>query len=313
MNAPTTRKATSLPPGLRPLLQEMNDLKRVHAAGVTGSVASRAFARAWAALVAGDEPGRVARLELAHAVASARLGAIDADLLGRVGLDADAVAGVLRAAVDAVALAVGPAALAAIHAVLPELPAYMARFGTPAGLPTWVEALARQPRAGATRPGHPRLILEPAETHAEHCQLTAVYAALVAVMLGADPAAPFLAGLAHHFHNARLPDSGFAGEELLGPHLVPIMDRLTAEALEELREPLRGAVVEARRLLAHADTDEARAFHAGDVLDRVIQMDQFARVAAFELRQALDDLDLVHPGPLQAYHLAVLADVGLWP
>ena len=91
------------------------------------------------------------------------------------------------------------------------------------------------------------------------------------------------------------------------------MDRLTAEALAELPGPLADAVARARGLLAHAETPEARAFHAGDVLDRVLQMDYFARASAFELRQALDNLDLVHPGPLQAFQLDVLGASGLWP
>ena len=308
-----TSAATLLPAGLRPLLQEMNDLKRVGTPNQAGSLAQDGFRRAWEALIAGEAPAQVARWELAGAIASARLGAIDAVVLGRVGLDPAQVIAVLKSGIHAVAAGLAPEVLGPIRDAVDTMPAYRAQFPESGKLPSWVAALARQPRAGATRPGHPRLILEPAENHAEHCYLTAVYAALVALLTGADPAAPFVAALAHHFHNAVLPDSGFAGEELLGEHLGPIMDRLNAEALAELAEPLRATVVEARQLLAHADTPEARAFHAGDVLDRVIQMDQFARVAAFELRQALHDLDLVHPGPLQAMQLAVLADVGLWP
>jgi hypothetical protein len=34
-------------------------------------------------------------------------------------------------------------------------------------------------------------------------------------------------------------------------------------------------------------------------------------VAAFTVDQALDDLQLVHAGPLQAFHQAVLRDAGL--
>ena len=69
----------------------------------------------------------------------------------------------------------------------------------------------------------------------------------------------------------------------------------------------------ARAVLPDATTAEGRAFHAADVFDRVLQMEQYARVAAFETRQALVDLDLVHPGPLQAFHQDVLDAVGLLP
>ena len=78
-------------------------------------------------------------------------------------------------------------------------------------VPGFVEALCRQPRAGATAPGRPRLIVEPPENHAEHCWAVAVYGALLADDVDADPADAFLLGLAHHLHNAVLPDAGFAG------------------------------------------------------------------------------------------------------
>ena len=298
---------------LRPLLGELNDLKRVRRAGRAGSLAGRGFVRAWSALISGDDPAQVVGWEVASAVASARLGAIDPVTLTDAGLGPAEVREVLDAAIHAVASSLDPRALDPIRRSIATLPGYLARFEVPFGLPAWVSALADQPRAGATRPGHPRLILEPAEGHDEHCYLTAVYAALVAPAFDADPTVPFLAGLAHHLHNAQLPDSGFAGEELLGRHLRPIMDRLTAEALAALPAELAATVVAARRVLAHAESPEARAFHAGDVLDRVLQMDYFARAARFELRQALDDLDLVHPGPLQAFQLDVLSGSGLWP
>ena len=46
-------------------------------------------------------------------------------------------------------------------------------------------------------------------------------------------------------------------------------------------------------------------------MDRVLQMRQYDRVARFTTSQALDDLELVHAGPIQAFHVAVLAEAGL--
>src|SRR3954447_26332603 len=141
----------------------------------------------------------------------------------------------------------------------------------------FVHDLERQPRAGATRPGHPRLILEPPESHADHCMITAVSAVLAGPAFRADPAVPFLAGLSHHFHNAVLPDSGFAGEMLLGRHLEPVVTRLTEEVMATLPDHLARACRAAREILPDTATPEAKAFHAADVIDRVLQMDHYAR------------------------------------
>ena len=48
-----------------------------------------------------------------------------------------------------------------------------------------------------------------------------------------------------------------------------------------------------------------------DVLDRVLQVHHHARAAAFTASQALDDLELVHDGPVQSFHHDVLRAAGL--
>ena len=184
--------------------------------------------------------------------------------------------------------------------------------GEPAGFAAVLERFADAPRAGATRPGAARLIVTPEESHADHCYLVAVYAVLLAPLYEADAATVFLAGLSHHFHNAYLPDAGFTGEELLGEHLEPVMTEFTDRCLAELPGPVAEEVRDARRCLPDAGTPEGRCFHAADVLDRVLQMDYFDRAAKFTTRQALEDLDLVHPGPVRAFHLEVLRGAGLW-
>jgi len=78
-----------------------------------------------------------------------------------------------------------------------------------------------------------------------------------------------------------------------------------------LAQPLRDRVAAALQEIAAAATPNARAFHAADVVDRVLQMRHYARAAAFTLDQALDDLDLVHPGPVQSFHHEVLAAAAL--
>ncbi len=150
-----------------------------------------------------------------------------------------------------------------------------------------LDLLCRQPRAGATRPGYQRLVLVPAELHSEHCLLTAVYAYLSAEGYGADRGVAFLAGLAHHLHNALLPDCGFAGEILLGEHLAGVIATGRARALAQLPEALAEHTRAALRFHETIDTPEGRAISAGDVLDRVLDVKWRTRAAAV--------LDARHP------------------
>jgi 5'-deoxynucleotidase YfbR-like HD superfamily hydrolase len=290
--------------GLASIAREVGDLKRTRDARSPETLATLAFRRAWEALAGGADAHAVALGVTADALAAARLGGIDASILDRCGLSPAAARSVLQAGVFQMAAA-APQPLAAQlrdHVALPF------RAGR---APAFVDALARQPRAGATCPGKPRIALEPAESHADHCLLVAVLGVVASADYGADPATVFLAGLAHHLHNAVLPDSGFAGEVLLGDHLRPIMERLFAEGLAQLDDGLAPSVRAALAVIGDADTPEGRAFHAADVIDRVQQMAHFARVAAFTVDQALDDLQLVHAGPVQAFHHQVLREAGL--
>jgi 5'-deoxynucleotidase YfbR-like HD superfamily hydrolase len=302
---PAKAGATVLAP-LVPLLAEVGDLKRVRTADADGSLAERLFRRSWSALVAGEDPKRVARRETAAAVAAARLGGVDAGILRRCGLDAVYTLDVLERGFDAAAGALPEPLRAELRGALgPE------RTDAANALPGFVGALARQPRAGCTRPGSPRLVLEPPESHADHCAAVAVCGVLLSESFGAQPATVFVAGLAHHLHNAVLPDSGFAGEELLGERLDGILDRLNGEALATLPRNLADAVRSSLELVGHAGSSEARAFNAADVLDRVLQMRHYARMAQFTMDQALDEMDLVHEGPLKDFHERVLAEAGL--
>ena len=287
---------------LTPLAAELGDLKRIRDATSPDSLAVRAFREAWGRLAAGEAASEVALSVTADAFAATRLGGINAATLLAVGV-ADPV-GVLRRAFDEVARPVAPALRPALRERLGGL--------SPQPLaPAFAEALIRQPRAGATCPGKPRLVLEPPENHGDHCLVVAVLGVALAGLYGADPATVFIAGLAHHLHNAALPDSGFAGEILLGEELGPLMQRLFERELATLNSPVRANVTAALATIGNADTPEGRAFNAADVIDRVLQMRQYERVAQFTTSQALEDLELVHAGPLQAFHQTVLAEAGL--
>lgn len=305
MSAPVT--AGSLV-GLAALFDDVGALKRVRRAGTTESVATSLFFAAWRRAVAGEALADVARKATVSALVASQLGAIDGRLLARAGLDADERHAILCAAFDAAAGGLDPRLRAELRAAIqPDL-----ALASEGSLPPFACALAEQPRAGATAPGTPRLVLEPAENHAEHCIAVGVYAMLVAPHFGSDGIDAFLFGIAHHLHNALLPDSGFAGELLLGPCLERVVDRFTEDALAELPRTLASRVRDVRAELAPAAiVPAARAFHAADVIDRVLQARHHARAAAFDIRQALGDRGLVHVGPVHRFHLEVLAEAGL--
>jgi 5'-deoxynucleotidase YfbR-like HD superfamily hydrolase len=290
-------------PRLLPLLRELGDLKRVRSAEAEGSIAERLFRYAWAALLRGDPVGEVARATTRRALSAARLGDLDAGILAQAGIP------------EAAARAINAAALAELsHLLAPPLRHWLE--GAPAlppslEAPPFVDRLVRQPRAGATCPGRGRLMFEPPENHAEHCLVTAVNAVVLAPVWGAEPGEAFLASLAHHLHNALLPDSGFAGEMLLGEWLVPAMDRATDLALSELPPPLREATTAARRILPDAGTPGGRAFHAADTLDRVLQMEHHLRAAGTSMAFILREMELVHAGPVKPFQDALLARMEL--
>jgi len=293
-----------------PLLREVGDLKRVRVAGAAGSMAERAFARAWSHVVRGDSLRRVADRECAAALAGARLSGLDAAAMRRCGLSAAQTLAVLRRSAaehpKSPTGATSTRLTSALGDVVDE--AFRTRVAT-APVPAFVSALCDQPRAGATCPGRPRLIVEPPESHGDHCWAVAVYGGLLADAFGADPADVFLLGLGHHLHNAVLPDAGFAGETLLGGELKPLLARLTKAQSAILPRELESRLEELWTLREHADTPVARAFHAADVLDRVLQVHHHARAAAFVAAQALEDLELVHASPVSAFQDAVLAVV----
>lgn len=294
------------PAHLLPLLREINDLKRIRSAGRPSSVADRLFAAAWARLAAGEDTGRVAMAITAGALAATRLGDLDPPLLRRAGIGAAEVEAIRQRALASVAEGLEGGLRAKLAAAL-DAP------GRDGPLPAFVGQLAEQPRAGATCPDRPRIVLEPPESHAEHCLMVAVYGVMLAPVYGADPSTVFLASLAHHLHNALLPDSGFTGEMLLGPALEPAFAAATAQALAELDQPLRGAVEAARRILPDAATPEGRAFHAADTLDRVLQIEQYLRAASTSMEFVLGDMALVHDGPVKRFQDGVLAGMGLLP
>jgi 5'-deoxynucleotidase YfbR-like HD superfamily hydrolase len=283
------------------LLRELGELKRIRSTAGEGSIAERHFAAAWAALVDGRPVEDAWRGATAAALAATRLGDIDRGVLAAVGIEGDEAEAIIARAVDEAAEDVDAGLRAELRALA----------DTGGAAPPFVAKLARQPRAGVTCPGRPRLLLEPPENHAEHCLVTAVYGVILSPFYGARPEVVFLASLAHHLHNAIIPDSGFAGEVLLGDHLEPAFARATDIALAELPPALADQVRDARAILPDADTPEGRAFHAADTLDRVLQIEQHLRAGKATMHYVLHDMELVHAGPVRGFQDRLLTAMGL--
>jgi 5'-deoxynucleotidase YfbR-like HD superfamily hydrolase len=297
-------EARRAPPALMPLVRELCDLKRVRSAGRAGSIAERLFAGAWSALLAGQVAEEVARGTVFAALAATRLGDLDDAALSEVGVPGAEIRRIRMRAVEEVAAPLD----ASLRDWLAGAPAL--RDGE---RPPFVARLAAQPRAGATAPGRGRLVLEPPESHADHCALVAILGVALAPAWAARAETVFLAALAHHLHNALLADAGFAGEVLLGDWLEPAFARSTEIALAELPDDLRRRVEAARRILPDAATPEGRAFHAADTLDRVLQVEHHLRAAGTTMDFVLREMELVHAGPVKPFQDAVLARMGLLP
>ncbi|WP_432493448.1 HD domain-containing protein [Kineococcus auxinigenes] len=293
--------------------REVGDLKRLRDARRPGSLADRAFVRSWRAVLADPSPDaveRVALRESAHALVAARLAGVDAAVLELAGLSRGERLEVLQRAFDAVTSSAEGALgdLGDVRAALDPDP--LDEDALPAA-PAFVHALVRQPRAGATHPVRPRVVVEPPESHGDHCFVTAVYSAFVAPRFGVGRGEAFLVALAHHLPNGDLPDAGFGGEVLLGEHYQRVLAVLEERSMDQLPDALATRLREMLPQRETTGTPIGRVFNTADVLDRVLQVHHHARAAAFTAAQALDDLDIVHPGPVQEFQLGVLAAAGI--
>ena len=308
--------------GVAAVFAEVQDLKRQRPAHLSDSIASDLYREAWGRLLAGEDHGAVADVVVAKALVNVLFPGCDERFWGPAGIPYDEAEEMMAAALAATSAgqfgdATSERLRAAVTAIRTE---YEARGGGDelrgdyrrADLPADVETLCRQPRAGATRPGFPRLVLVPPEMHSDHCLLTAVYAALLADCYGADRGVAFRCGLAHHLHNALLPDCGFAGEILLGDRLEGVIARGRERALGQLPSGVAAATREALRHHETIATPEGEAVSAADVIDRVLDVKWRTRAAAVTDADILGDLDLVHAGPLKDFQTELLEQTGLW-
>jgi hypothetical protein len=90
-----------------------------------------------------------------------------------------------------------------------------------------------------------------------------------------------------------------------------VIERATERALGELEPGLRADIAAARQTLPDASTPEGRAFHAADVIDRVMQIAQHLKAANLTMDRVLGEMELVHDGPVKGFHDQVLREMRL--
>ena len=305
---------------LRPLLLQLNGIKRIRTAA-TGrrSVADVVFVHAWKRLIADSDAREVAFRCVGEMVTATGLAGLDVGCLRKLGISIDRTSELVSDAIrEAAEGRVDPEQLDELvrnaRDIIGNCESLEHLRRLIQRLPLFVDQLLRQPRAGATHPTQPRLYLEPAESHGDHCMLVATYATLLAPAFDADPGVAFLVGLAHHLFNAALPDVGFAGDRLLHRHQLDreLVGRSFDLALDQLPRELRQMTENALRHTRRTDTPEARAFHAADVIDRVLEMRWHAESAEFRLDEALHRMNIVHEAPEQQLQRRVLEAADIW-
>lgn len=300
---------------LSSLLVELEDLKRQQPAHYDRSIASALFVEGWRRWLAGEDAKTVALRITTKALVAILLPGCEARFFREANLDEAAAEAVYRKSLRASARGrVSDGLYEQLEAIVPTVVSeyFAASNGKPPATAWFVDVLCRQPRAGATKPGKPRLLLVPPEMHSDHCLTTAVFAVLLAPHYGASFGQPFLTGLAHHLHNAVLPDCGFGGEVLLDPWLASVIRNARDQALADVNDAIAQDIRNSITMHENLDLAEGRAASAADVLDRVLDVQWRTRVAHVQNEDILSELDLVHEGPIKEFQTALLNEAGVW-
>ena len=306
---------------LRSLLIEVEDLKRQQPAHYSQSIASALFVESWQRLLAGENSERVATIITVKALVAVLLPGCDAHFVREAGLEKLAVVEIYQKALRTSTQGrLDDALYERLSASVPPLvDEYFMQSASDQlseadfRKQAWfVSILCQQPRAGATKPGRPRMLLVPPEMHSDHCLTTAVFAVLLSPVFGTSPGLPFLTGLSHHLHNAVLPDCGFGGEVLLDEWLPAIIERARNKALAHLEPILAQQVRDAIDTHENLHLAEGRAASAADVLDRVLDVQWRTRAANVRDEDVLEELDLVHEGPIKRFQTEILSATNVW-
>ena len=173
------------------------------------------------------------------------------------------------------------------------------------------ESLHREPRAGATAPGHSRALVSPTESQSEHCYSVAVLSTLMSGWTAAPAGRVFAVGISHHLYNSVLPDIGFSGEVLLGDDLDRVLHWARGRVSERLGSHWHDMIETAATAMSHLADATSQTVNACDAIDRVLQSHYHQKVADFHAARVCQELQLVHEGPLQDFQNGTLRQLGI--
>ena len=149
-----------------PLARDLTELKRIRDQSTTDTVAERLFRRAWSDVIDRDRQAPLWSTIVADAVIATRLAGIDLPLLQSFGLNTEQCTDILLKGFDEAAAALPLHVAAGLRDTVGTIDDDVSLLQAP----SFVSALIRQPRAGATSPGKPRLMLEPASGSTALCK-----------------------------------------------------------------------------------------------------------------------------------------------
>lgn len=289
------------------LLRELNDVKRLYDFNFgCNSFTSKIFHGATKALSTNNSLKE--GVWTALVVCAARLGAITPSVLLDVGINRDSMVEIFKNSIRLHRSLPSPLLNSLLDACT-NVERTFIKSNEP--ILEWVERLTHTPRAGATCPGKPRIVLEPPEMHSDHCVMVATYGYILADAFGANRQDVWLIGLCHHLHNAFLPDAGFTGEKLLGDHLANIIDQQRVRVLNTFSPFYKEKVLYLFDEVNNIESALFKAFTAADTIDRIIQMEYYERSARFKTIDALSDFNLVHEGAAQDFQHVLLDSIGI--
>lgn len=288
-------------------LRELNDVKRLYDHNFGNySFTSKIFHGATKPLSTNDPLQE--DVWSALVICAARLGAMTPNVLLDVGINRDSIVEIFRNSIN-LHRSLPSALLNSLLDACVDVEKTFNKSDKPVA--KWVERLTQTPRAGATCPGKPRIVIEPPEMHSDHCVMVATYGFILADAFGANRQDVWLIGLCHHLHNAYLPDAGFTGEMLLGNHLGNIIQQQRLRVLNTFTPFYK---VKIHYLFEEVNDIESalfKAFTAADTIDRIVQMEYYERSACFKAINALSDFNLVHEGAAQDFQHVLLDSIGI--
>lgn len=173
----------------------------------------------------------------------------------------------------------------------------------------WLKAICATPRAGYATVGRPKCIPYPRESQADHSLVSTVYASLLARLRRADVTKVCLMSLSHHLTAPLLPNVDHEVEQLIGPDESRRIEMKAAEYIlsdfpAHVAEEIQQALATFRD--GGCDEVERSIVLEADLLDRVLQVRYYEKIASLTVTTAIQQYELLNRGPLERFQREIL-------